>query len=454
MTNGTQAVAEGCLRQTAEMNMVQADRFTSLVKPISSMDLQQAPCKSRKDRAMRGVSEMALRCRRRLIGVGALAFLAIAAYGAAVAQEQATGLTASPPGAEVYFIGLNDGDTVSTKLTLHFGLKNMGIAPAGENRPNSGHHHLLVDTDLPPLNQPIPNDPHHLHFGAGQSEAQITLTPGDHTLQLLLGDYRHVPHSPPVMSAQIHVKAVPQGGPTPSAAGAAVYFEGLKDGATVGPKLTIHFGLKNMGVAPAGSDRPNSGHHHLLVDTDLPPMDQPIPNDPHHLHFGAGQTQATITLTPGDHTLQLLFGDKDHIPHNPPLFSDRITVHVAAPAARTPSPPGAKVYFVGLHNGDTVPQHVTIHFGLEGMGVAPAGIDKPNTGHHHLLIDTDLPPMDQPIPNDAHHLHFGAGQTEATVTLPLGKHKLQLLLGDYRHVPHDPPLMSDPITVNVVGDTR
>ena len=407
---------------------------------------------------MRCLSKIADRRRPALGAVGALVILAIAAclgaHHAAWAQQPPAGLTPSAPGAEVYFIGLNDGDTVPTKLTVHFGLRNMGIAPAGENRPNSGHHHLLVDTDLPPLNQPIPNDPHHLHFGAGQSEVQITLTPGDHTLQLLFGDYRHVPHTPPVMSAQIHVRAVPHGGPTPSAPGAAVYFEDLKDGANIGQKVTIHFGLKNMGVAPAGSDRPNSGHHHLLVDADLPPLDQPIPNDPHHLHFGAGQTQATVTLTPGDHTLQLLFGDKDHIPHSPPLFSDRITVHVAAPTARTPSPAGAKVYFVGLKDGDTVPQHVTIHFGLEDMGVAPAGINKPNTGHHHLLIDTDLPPLDQPIPNDVHHLHFGAGQTEATVTLPLGKHKLQLLLGDYRHVPHDPPVMSQPITVNVVRDAQ
>jgi hypothetical protein len=117
---------------------------------------------------------------------------------------------------------------------------------------------------------------------------------------------------------------------------------------------------------------------------------------------------------------------------------------------RTTSPPGARVYFVGLHDGDTVPQHLTIHFGLEAMGVAPAGIERPNTGHHHLLIDAELPPLDQPIPNDASHLHFGAGQTEADVTLPLGKHKLQLLLGDARHVPHDPPVMSQPITVNVI----
>jgi len=131
------------------------------------------------------------------------------------------------------------------------------------------------------------------------------------------------------------------GGPTPSVEGAGVYFIDLKDGATVPTKLTIRFGLHDMGVAPAGSDRENSGHHHLLIDTELPALDQPIANDFNHLHFGAGQTEVEITLKSGTHTLQLLLGDKDHIPHNPPVVSPRIRVVVteggAAPTA-APSP--------------------------------------------------------------------------------------------------------------------
>ncbi len=375
-------------------------------------------------------------------------FFAAFSGGVAIAQTPA-GLTPSPPGAEVYFSDLKNHATVPEKLKLHFGLKNMAVAAAGSDVANSGHHHLLIDTFLPPLNRPIPNDFKHLHFGAGQTEAEITLKPGKHSLQLLLGDKNHVPHMPPVMSPVIFVTVVPSGGPTPSASGAEVYFVELKDGAVVPSKLTVHFGVKNMGVAPAGSDRANSGHHHLLIDTDLPPLDQPIPNDFNHLHFGAGQTEATIELKPGEHTLQLLFADKDHIPHTPPLYSQRIKVRVADASPRTPSPDGAKVYFVGLHDGSVLPEHATLHFGLVNMGVAPAGIDKPNTGHHHLLIDTDVPPLDEPIPNDFHHLHFGAGQTEATVTLSPGKHTLQLLLGDANHVPHNPPVMSERITVTV-----
>jgi hypothetical protein len=244
------------------------------------------------------------------------------------------------------------------------------------------------------------------------------------------------------------------GGPTPSAPGAEVYFIDLKDGMTVPAKLKIYFGLRNMGVAPAGSERENSGHHHLLVDTELPPLDQPIPNDFNHLHFGAGQTETEITLKPGAHTLQLLVGDKDHIPHTPPVMSPLIRVRVVDPSARKPAPADARVYFVGLDDGSVLPPKATIHFGLVNMGVAPAGIDRPNTGHHHLLIDTNLPPLDEPIPNDFNHLHFGAGQTEAIVTLSPGRHTLQLLLGDENHVPHNPPIMSKPIRVYVAKPRR
>jgi len=97
-----------------------------------------------------------------------------------------------------------------------------------------------------------------------------------------------------------------------------------------GGKLWLRMGLKNMGVAPAGIDQANTGHHHLLIDTGLPPLDEPIPNDKNHLHFGNGQTEARLTdLPPGDYTLQLLLGDKDHIPFDPPIMSERVTITVA-----------------------------------------------------------------------------------------------------------------------------
>jgi hypothetical protein len=120
-------------------------------------------------------------------------------------------------------------------------------------------------------------------------------------------------------------------------------------------------------------------------------------------------------------------------------------------SAQTPSPPGTEVYFISPKDGAELDSPLLVQFGLSGMGVAPAGIEKPNTGHHHLLIDTTLTTdeLKQPIPADDHHLHFGAGQTEAKVTLPKGKHTLQLVLGDWTHIPHVPPVMSDVITVTV-----
>jgi hypothetical protein len=254
------------------------------------------------------------------------------------------------------------------------------------------------------------------------------------------------------------------GGPTPSPAGAAVYFVGLKDGDTIPTKSTIHFGLRGMGVAPAGSDRVNSGHHHLMIDVPTPALNTEIPNDFQHLHFGAGQTETDITLTPGEHTLQLVFGDKNHVPHSPPLMSDRIKVKVvdqtvapppaAATGTRKPSPKDAKVYFIYPTDGAYITPTPVIRFGLLNMGVAPAGFDKPNTGHHHLIVDAELPPLDQPIPSDFNHLHFGAGQTEAKITLPPGPHKLRLLFADANHVPHDPPVYSAVINVTVTESGR
>jgi hypothetical protein len=117
---------------------------------------------------------------------------------------------------------------------------------------------------------------------------------------------------------------------------------------------------------------------------------------------------------------------------------------------RTPAPAGAYCYIGWPNDGETVrTTHIRVWFGTRNFGVAPAGTNKPNTGHHHLLIDTALPPLDQPIPNDKNHLHFGLGQTETVIDLPPGTHTLQLLMGDADHVPHDPPVMSKKITIHV-----
>jgi hypothetical protein len=125
---------------------------------------------------------------------------------------------------------------------------------------------------------------------------------------------------------------------------------------------------------------------------------------------------------------------------------------IAAGAYADPKPisPDAKVYIIWPQDGQVIPGgKFWLRMGLSGAGVAPAGIEKANTGHHHVLVDTDLPPLDQEIPSDKFHIHFGKGQTEARLELPPGRHTLQLLFADDVHVPHNPPLYSKKITIIV-----
>ncbi|UZJ42981.1 DUF4399 domain-containing protein [Marinimicrobium sp. C6131] len=123
------------------------------------------------------------------------------------------------------------------------------------------------------------------------------------------------------------------------------------------------------------------------------------------------------------------------------------TLALAALSVQAGSP---SAYIISPSDGDTVTSPVTVKFGLKGMGVAPAGVERDNTGHHHLLIDLEtLPDLDKPIPADDQHVHFGGGQTETTVELEPGEHTLQLLLGDHLHRPHDEPVVSEKITITV-----
>ena len=108
-----------------------------------------------------------------------------------------------------------------------------------------------------------------------------------------------------------------------------------------------------------------------------------------------------------------------------------------------------KVYFINIEDGDSLESPFLVQFGLSNMGIAPAGIDKENTGHHHLLIDVEDINFNMPIPSSSNHIHFGGGQTEALLTLSPGEHKLRLLMGNYLHIPHEKPLISKEITIIV-----
>ena len=127
-----------------------------------------------------------------------------------------------------------------------------------------------------------------------------------------------------------------------------------------------------------------------------------------------------------------------------------LVVGSAAMSGDSPAAKNAYLYIGWPNDGEVIyKNNFRVWFGLRKMGVAPAGVDKPRTGHHHLIIDAELPRMDEEIPADKNHVHFGKGQTETRITLPTGTHTLQLLLADHDHVPHDPPVVSRRITVTV-----
>lgn len=141
-------------------------------------------------------------------------------------------------------------------------------------------------------------------------------------------------------------------------------------------------------------------------------------------------------------------------------FAIALTAAVAAASAHageTPSAPGARVYFVNVADGDTIKAGSVVQFGLSGMGIAPAGYEADNTGHHHLFINRPTlgegefgaEEFDDPIPADENHVHFGGGQTETTLDLPPGEHTIQLVLGDWSHIPHEPPVISEVISITV-----
>ena len=132
-----------------------------------------------------------------------------------------------------------------------------------------------------------------------------------------------------------------------------------------------------------------------------------------------------------------------------PAESEPMVAEQPAALPRTASAEAARLFFITPADGETVTNPVSVQFGLEGMSVVAAGVNEAHSGHHHLLVDTDLPELGLPIPADASHIHFGDASTATDLTLEPGEHTLRLLLGDHLHIPHDPPVMSDTITVTI-----
>ncbi len=222
-------------------------------------------------------------------------------------------------------------------------------------------------------------------------------------------------------------------------AGGASFVE-PRDAAEVKSPFRVRMAVQGITVEPAGEVREGYGHHHIVIDADLPPLDKPVRSDSQHRHFGKGQTEAVLDLAPGEHTLRLLFAKGDHVPYDAAI-TDTVTVTVTE---------RQRAYFIEPQDGAEVSSPVTVMMGAEGVTVESAanGVNE-GTGHHHIILDADLPPGDQPIPSDDQHRHFGGGQIETSLELPPGEHSLRLLFAQGNHMPYD-PLITDTVKITVV----
>lgn len=202
-------------------------------------------------------------------------------------------------------------------------------------------------------------------------------------------------------------------------------------------------GADGLKVEPAGAVEAGVGHFHILEDTEFIPAGDVIPNDATHLHFGKAQLTTTITLTPGIHVLHLQFANGAHVALDGPEYRDTITVTVEAGA------PAHSVHFVTPINEATVPEKFDVTMAAAGLLVEPAGAPQDNAGHFHILVDQDFVPAGEVITKDATHLHYGLGQTHATLELKPGKHTLRLQFANGAHIALDGPQYRDEITVTV-----
>ena len=352
----------------------------------------------------------------------ALAVLALGALYACGGKE---------PAGEVSFLEPSDGSQVKSPFVVKMGAEGVFVEPAGDVREGYGHHHIVVDANLPLLDQPIPSDEQHRHFGKAQTETTLDLPLGAHTLRLLFADGHHTPYDPAVTDT-IKITVTER---------KAVSFLEPSDGAQVTSPFAVKMGAEGVGVEPAGDVRDGYGHHHIVVDADLPALDEPIPSDEQHRHFGKAQTETTLDLPLGEHTLRLLFADGHHTPHGPAV-TDTIKITVTERKA---------VSFLEPSDGAQVTSPFAVKMGAEGVAVEPAGDVRAGYGHHHIIVDADLPLLDEPIPSDEQHRHFGKVQTETTLDLPPGEHMLRLLFADGHHMPYDPPITAT-VQVTVVKE--
>ncbi len=330
-----------------------------------------------------------------------------------------------------------DGATVTSPFEVAMLATGLIVEPSGEVNEGAGHFHILVNTDFTPAGEIIPTDDRHLHYGQGQTTATLELEPGEHTLRLQFADGLHTALDGDQYRDTITV-LVEASNQSPS-----VQFEQPADGATVTSPFDVAMLATGLIVEPSGEVNEGAGHFHILVNTDFTPAGEIIPTDDLHLHYGQGQTTATLELEPGGHTLRLQFADGLHTALEGDQYRDTITVFVAAgdqsPAVRFEQPA----------DGATVTSPFEVVMAATGLVVEPSGEVNEGAGHFHILVDTDFTPAGEVIPTDELHLHYGQGQTTATLELEPGEYTLRLQFADGLHTALEGDQFRDTITVVV-----
>ncbi|WP_267640262.1 DUF4399 domain-containing protein [Haloarchaeobius amylolyticus] len=231
-----------------------------------------------------------------------------------VGDPAPAGETPYPPDASVRFVTPTDGAVVAGYVSVVLAAENVRLEPAGRARAGAGHLHLLVDTDPVTPGEMIPDDARHFHLGEGSSETVLALDPGQHRLVCQLGDGDH---RATAITDTVTVTVV---------GGASISIVEPADGATVTNPFVVRWATEKVRLEPAGQVRQNAGHAHLLVDTDPLPVGRLIPAGPKHLHYGGGEDEATLDLSPGEHRLVCQVGNGTHLAT--PLV-DEVTITVA-----------------------------------------------------------------------------------------------------------------------------
>lgn len=244
------------------------------------------------------------------------------------AGHGAAGAAATPgeasADAKVFFIWPTDGAKVPTTFDVVFGVQGMTVTPAGQDIDDrtKGHHHIIIDGGPTPLGGVVPADEKNIHYGKGQTQAELTLPPGKHTLTMQFADGAHRSFGEK-LSQTITVEVVDLG------AKPKVMFLEPADGAKVQSPVKMKFGLEGLKLRPAMEDPVEkiSGHHHVVLDDDPVPLGKVVPADAKHIHYGKGETEAELALPPGKHTLTLQLADGAHLSYGEKL-AHTITIEV------------------------------------------------------------------------------------------------------------------------------